>query len=73
MKHGRRHNRLKEKAYVDRKDAEGYGRPYEPIPVEPPTEAPAAPPPPPPALTEVLDPRSRNALKRALEKRDEDP
>lgn len=46
MKHGRRHKTLKEQAYMARKDAEGYGRPYRPIDVAEPV-APAPPPPPP--------------------------
>ena len=33
MKHGRRHDKLKEQAYLARKDAEGYARPYRPIDV----------------------------------------
>ena len=36
---------LKEQAYVKRKDAEGYGRPYRPIDVAEPTGAFAAEPP----------------------------
>ena len=46
MKHGRRHKTLKEQAYVARKDAEGYGRPYRPIDVAEPTGEYAAEPPP---------------------------
>lgn len=46
MKHGRRHKTLKEQAYIARKDAEGYGRPYRPIDVAEPTGAFAAEPPP---------------------------
>jgi hypothetical protein len=46
MKHGRRHKTLKEQAYLARKDAEGYGRPYRAIdvaePEGPPVEAPPA-------------------------------
>jgi hypothetical protein len=37
MKHGRRHKTLKEQAYIARKDAEGYGRPYRPIDVAEPS------------------------------------
>ncbi len=44
MKHGRRHDKLKEQAYVARKDAEGYGRPYRAIDVA--ENAAAVPPPP---------------------------
>lgn len=42
MKHGRRHMTLKEQAYLKRKDAEGYGRPYRPIDVAEPTGGHAA-------------------------------
>lgn len=45
MKHGRRHKTLKEQAYMARKDAEGYGRPYRPIDVAEPTGEHAAEPP----------------------------
>ena len=48
MKHGRRHDKLKEQAYLARKDAEGYNRPYRPIDVAQPTEPAKAPPAPPP-------------------------
>lgn len=37
MKHGRRHSKLKEQAYLARKDAEGYGTPYRAIDVAEPT------------------------------------
>lgn len=37
MKHGRRHMKLKEQAYLARKDAEGYAAPYRPIDVAEPT------------------------------------
>lgn len=76
MKHGRRHNRLKEQAYRARKNAEGYGRPYEPMPADP-GEAPA--PEDVPTLVEadslsledVLGRKARHALRHAQRKRDD--
>lgn len=66
MKHGRRHMTLKEQAYLKRKDAEGYGRPYRPIDVAEPTgefaaEAPRHEVP----LAEALDRKAKRQLKRA--------
>lgn len=71
MKHGRRHDTLKEKAYLDRAHgrAEGYARPYAPIDVATPT----TPPPPPPdtsvELEGALKGRSKHELRRALTKK----
>lgn len=47
MKHGRRHDKLKEQAYLARKDAEGYNRPYRAMDVAQPAATKAAPDPPP--------------------------
>lgn len=66
MKHGRRHMTLKEQAYLKRKDAEGYGRPYRPIDVAEPTGEHAVPPPEPEVpLAVALDRKARRQLRRA--------
>ncbi len=44
MKHGRRHDKLKEQAYKARKKAKGYATPYDPIDVTPPSGAGTSPP-----------------------------
>jgi len=66
MKHGRRHDSLKEGVYKQRfrQGAQGYARPYEPIPVAEP-EAPVPPPPAEVPLADVLGRKSRHALRRA--------
>ncbi|HVL49071.1 MAG TPA: hypothetical protein VM889_10980 [Candidatus Thermoplasmatota archaeon] len=73
MKRGRPHAKLKEQAYLARKDAEGYGRPYEAMPLEPaePRVAAAKDAEPLPLL-DAVDRRSRHALRKALERRDAD-
>lgn len=68
MKHGRRHDKLKEQAYLARKDAEGYKRPYRPIDVaEPNPQKPPEPTPPPeaPPLAAKLNTRVKKQLKWA--------
>lgn len=66
MKHGRRHKTLKEQAYLARKDAEGYGRPYRPIDVAEPTgEFAAKPAADGTPLPLALGARARRQLKRA--------
>ena len=67
VKHGRRHDSLKEGVYKQRfrQGAAGYARPYEAIDVAEPT-GPVAPPPPVEApLAEVLSPKAKRALRRA--------
>lgn len=67
VKHGRRHDSLKEGVYKQRfkQGAQGYARDYEPIPVAEPA-GPVAPPPPAEApLADVLGRKSRHALRRA--------
>ncbi|HWG91874.1 MAG TPA: hypothetical protein VNZ52_13575 [Candidatus Thermoplasmatota archaeon] len=65
MKYGRRHMKLKEQTYVRIQDADGYKRPHKPIPVEEPTGQFVLGEAEPLALTDLIDKRSRNALKRA--------
>lgn len=64
MKHGRRHDKLKEQAYLARKDAEGYARPYRPIDVAEPTgEFEAEAPPPEVPLAAKLSTKEKKRLK----------
>ena len=65
---------LKEQAYLKRKDAEGYGRPYRPIDVAEPTgEFAAEPPSHELPLGEALGKKAKRQLKRAgVEPTDED-
>lgn len=57
---------LKEQAYLKRKDAEGYGRPYRPIDVAEPTGEFVAPPPEHEVpLNLALDRKAKRQLKRA--------
>lgn len=63
MKHGRRHNKLKEQAYLARKDADGYARPHRPIDVAEPTGEFEATPPPSLELHNVLGRKSRHAVR----------
>lgn len=67
MKHGRRHDSLKEGVYKQRfrQGAQGYARPYEPIDVAEPTGPVAAPPPEKAPLADVLGRKSKHALRRA--------
>lgn len=67
VKHGRRHDSLKEGVYKQRfrQGAPGYARPYEPIPVAEPTGPVAPPPPEEVPLAEVLSPKAKRALRRA--------
>jgi len=66
MKHGRRHDSLKEKVYRERaaQGAEGYKRPYRPIDVA--EGAKGAPPPPEPAtpLGVALPKKAKRTLRR---------
>lgn len=64
MKHGRRHDSLKEKAYLERQNAEGYKRPYRPIDVAMPQKPPVPPPPAEVPLGTALSKRDKRALKR---------
>ena len=63
MKHGRRHDSLKERTYRERaaQDAPGYKRPYAPLDVREP-DAPA--PPPPPAAQPLAAKLGRRAKKQ---------
>lgn len=67
MKHGRRHDSLKEGVYKRRfdQDAPGYRRPYEAIDVAEPTGPVAPPPPPEVPLGLALDRKAKRQLKRA--------
>lgn len=68
MKHGRRHDVLKEQEYKKRKDAEGYGRPYRAMPMADPSAPHRRPAPAPEvegvALGSLLGGRARRDLKR---------
>lgn len=66
MKHGRRHNKLKEQAYKARKDAEGYGSPYRAIDVAEPTARTSDLDAPPPADGTTLAARLNTRAKKAL-------
>lgn len=66
MKHGRRHDSLKERVYRERaaQDAPGYRRAYEPIDVRPPSGEHEALPAEPVALGDLLPRKARKALAR---------
>ena len=74
MKHGRRHDSLKEGVYKQRfrQGAQGYARPYEAIDVAEPTGPVAPPPPEEVPLADVLGRKSKHALRRAGVKPDEE-
>ena len=74
MKHGRRHDSLKEKTYRERaaQDAPGYKRPYEAIDVREPTGPTAAPPPPTNAAGAKIGAKAKRTLRRfGIEPEDE--
>jgi len=66
MKHGRRHDALKEKVYRERAaaGAEGYKRPYRPIDVREGSGQPPPPPEPVAPLGTALPKKAKRALRR---------